>query len=86
MKIIFKEKAREEFLALEKQLQAFFKKHMEKVSLMPPRRHLRLGVPYHVENVTKQARFSYNIEGDLMTIIRCFSDHKEYEKWYESFK
>jgi len=53
---------------------------------MPPRRHLRFGIPYHVEDVTKQARLVYDIRKDTLYVVHCFATHKEYEKWYKSFK
>lgn len=63
-----------------------FVSHIEKVARMPPRRHLRFGLPVYVENVTKQARLIYRIESDKLHILRCFQTHKEYEKWYNSFR
>jgi len=86
MQVEFKPAARKEFLALERQLQLFFKSHLEKLSQMPPRRHLCFGVPHHVEDVTRQARLVFSIEGETLFVIHCFATHKEYEKWYESFK
>ncbi|MBI2445688.1 hypothetical protein HYV43_04835 [Candidatus Micrarchaeota archaeon] len=86
MNIEFSDTAKEDFEGFERQLQLFFKSHLEKLSEMPPRRHLKHGVPHHVENVTKQARMVYNIESDTLYIIRCFATHKEYEKWYRSYQ
>lgn len=86
MKLYFSECGRKEFLSLDKQLQLFFKKHLEKLMRVPPRRHLRFGVPFHVENVTKQARLVYEVEGEALTILHCFAIHKDYEKWFKSFK
>ncbi len=85
MNAIFSETASEDFQALEPPLQQFFKKHIEKLREMPPRRHLRFGLPYHVEDITKQARLIYFIRGETLYIIRCFATHKDYEKWYKSF-
>ncbi len=88
MKIEFSGAAREDFLTLERQLQVFFKNHLQKLSGMPPRRHLKFGVPHHVEDVTRQARLVYDFDENPETlfVIRCFSTHKEYEKWYRSYK
>lgn len=85
MKIIFEKRATDDFLSFEKALQEFFGKHIDKLSKMPPRRHLKHGLPFHVENVTKQARLVYNESGDTLYVIRCFATHKEYERWYQSF-
>ncbi len=78
--------SREDFLKLERSLQLLFKKHFQKISAMPPRKHLQHGVEYFVEKVTKQARAAFYAEDDVFFIWRCFATHKEYEKWYKSFK
>ncbi|MFH1199986.1 MAG: hypothetical protein V1708_02875 [Candidatus Micrarchaeota archaeon] len=44
------------------------------------------GVDSFVEKVTKQARIAYYFEDDAIFIWRCFATHKEYEKWYKSFR
>ncbi len=84
MKIIFKEEARADIKTFERQLQAFIMKHLGKLSRMPPRRHLKHGLPL-VENITKQARLVYVEENDTLYVLRCFATHKEYERWYQSF-
>ncbi len=43
-------------------------------------------MPFNVEKVTKQSRIIYEIEGDVLYILHCFKNYKEYEKWYKSFK
>ncbi len=65
-------------------LQELFIRHIEKVSNMPPRRHLRFGNPHFVEKVTKSARFAYKIENETVYVVRCFATHKEYEQWYRN--
>jgi mRNA-degrading endonuclease RelE of RelBE toxin-antitoxin system len=62
-----------------------FMKHLEKIEQMPPRRHLKFGVPVHVDHVG-QGRIIYQVEDEAIYIIRCFTDHKDYEKWYKSLK
>ena len=86
MELEFTDAGRYEFLALDKQLRTFFKKHAEKLLAMPPRRHLRGRNPFFVENVTLQARLVYFVEGDKLTVHHCFAAHKDYEAWYTSFK
>ena len=86
MEIAWDERGDSDFQALEKTLQRFFKAHLEKLSKMPPRRHLKHGLPFFVEDVTKQARLVYLEDGELLRVIRCFATHKEYEKWYNSFR
>lgn len=86
MKIVFSETAEKEFDSADQDLRKLFLKHIEKIVSMPPRRHLRFGLPFNVEAVTKQARLVYNIEEDICYVLHCFKNHKEYERWYKSFK
>lgn len=86
MKVFISEKADADLSEMDGTLRSFFLKHFEKIAIMPPRRHLRFGLPFNVENVTNQARFVYEAESETLIILRCFATHKEYEKWYRSFK
>lgn len=86
MKIIFSENAEKELGTADANLRKLFIKHAEKIAAMPPRRHMRFGLPFNVEEVTRQARIVYQIEEDTCYILHCFKSHKEYEKWYKSFK
>ncbi|MEA3255542.1 MAG: hypothetical protein U9Q22_06875, partial [Candidatus Altiarchaeota archaeon] len=61
-------------------------KHLRKIQSMPPRRHMKYGIPHHIEEVTKQARVVYRTQSQDIYIIRCFKNHKEYERWYKSYK
>lgn len=90
MKIIFSEKAQKELEAFDKTICVLFLEHAKKISTMPKSRHLRFGVPFNVENVTKQARIVFQKEEEngeeTLTILHCFSTHKEYERWYKSYR
>ncbi|RLG19075.1 hypothetical protein DRN67_03580 [Candidatus Micrarchaeota archaeon] len=86
MEVVFSHHAEADFLSLEKQLQKHIKKHLEKLSKMPPRRHMKHGLPWFVEKITKQARLVYRLENECLHVLRCFATHKEYERWYLSFK
>jgi mRNA-degrading endonuclease RelE of RelBE toxin-antitoxin system len=86
MKILFSPKAESQLDSIDKGLRKLFFKHAEKVSELPPKRHLRFGLPFYVEEVTKQARMVYNFEKNIYIILFCFATHKEYERWYKSFK
>lgn len=85
MKIEISENAFKDLDDMDKATYSTFRKHLIKISEMPPRRHMRHGVPYSVEEVG-QGRIAYRIdsESETLYIVRCFSDHKEYEKWYNS--
>ncbi len=85
MDVIFYEEAREDLKGLERsQLELFFR-HIKKISQLPPRRHLKFGMPFNVEEIG-QGRIIYQVKEEKLFIIRCFSDHKDYEKWYRSKK
>ena len=86
MKIIFEEKPQKDFNSLEPKLQGFFRVHIDKLQGIPPRRHLKHHLPWHVEDVTRQARLVYNERNDALFVIRCFATHKEYQRWYQSYR
>ncbi|MFH1095298.1 MAG: hypothetical protein V1728_03715 [Candidatus Micrarchaeota archaeon] len=81
MDIRFSQIGEQDFGRLDNSLRILFKKHMQKLMQMPPRRHLRNGNPYFCENVNEQARLVYQLNGEEMLIIHCFGTHKEYERW-----
>lgn len=86
MKIVFSEKAKKELDDADQSLRKLFLKHAEKIASMPPKRHLSFGLPFNVEEVTRQAMLVYNLEENVCHILHCFKNHKEYERWYKSFK
>lgn len=85
MDVQLSEQAANDLDEMDKPTYLLFLKHLEKVSQMPPRRHLRFGIPVHVEDVG-QGRIIYQVSGEILFIIRCFTAHKGYEKWFKSFK
>lgn len=85
MKVKLSPWAEEDIKGFDKQLKEYFKNHFLKIGQMPPRRHLKHGLPFFVEGVTKQARFAYCEEGEYFFVLRCFATHKEYERWYGQF-
>jgi hypothetical protein len=86
MELIFSDTARKEIADLEQELKSQFIRHLEKMQETPPRKHMKHGIPCHVEKVTRQARIVYNIKGIQIYILHCFATHKEYERWYKSYK
>lgn len=67
-------------------LNAQFGKHIEKIASQETSRHMKHCLPYFTENVTKQARIIYYFEEKTIYVMHCFKNHKEYERWYKSFK
>jgi mRNA-degrading endonuclease RelE of RelBE toxin-antitoxin system len=86
MELIFSDSARKEMENLDQELKSLFIKHLEKMQEAPPRKHMKHGIPCHVEKVTKQARIVYDVKGKQIYILHFFSNHKEYERWYKSYK
>ena len=86
MQIKFSEKAEAELDKMDKSLQKFFLKHTAKIAQIPQRRHMRFGLPFNVEDITKQARMIFQTEEKIFYVLHCFKNHKEYERWYKSFK
>ena len=82
--IVLSNEAIEDIRSMDKGLKQRFKAHFQKLAHMPPRRHLRFGLPFNVEEVGS-GRFVYDIHEGNLTVARCFATHKEYEKWYKSF-
>ena len=86
MELIFSDSALKDLENLPQELKYIFLKHLEKMQTAHPRKHMKHGVPCHVEKVTKQARIVYDTKGEQIYILRCFTSHKEYERWYKSYK
>jgi hypothetical protein len=86
MELIFSDSGRLEIENLERELKSIFIKRLEKMQSSPPRKHLKHGIPGHVEKVTKQARIVFNIRDERIYILHSFANHKENECWYKSFK
>jgi len=86
MEAFLSEKAKKQLKDMPADLRGYFIKHMEKIQEIPPRKHMKYGIPCHVEKITKTARLIYQIEEDRIYVLQCFSDHKEYEKWYRAYK
>ena len=86
MNYIFTPKAEEDLDKIDNSLRVLFIKHAEKLLNDPIGKHLKHGLEDFVEKVTKEARMPYKIEGDTIYLLRCFTTHKEYQKWYETQK
>ncbi len=86
MELIFSDDAKQELENLNQDMRKIFLLHLEKIHARPPRRHMKHGIPCHVENVTRQARIIYDTQGDRTYILHCFASHKECEQWYKSYK
>lgn len=87
MHVIFKDKALKELKKMDRSEQVLFYKHVKKIMETGPRKHLSYNVSAFVDEVV-QGRIAYQWEDkdETLYILRCFVDHKEYEKWYNSYK
>ena len=79
-RIILSPDAKIEFARLDNSDKLAFAAHFRKFETLPPRRHLRAGLPYFVEN-SGQGRIVCKIDGDTVLVYRIFRTHKEYDKW-----
>jgi len=86
MILIFSDYAKKELDNLPQDLKIVYLKHLENIESMPPLKHMKHGISFHVESVTKQARIIYDLNGDKTYILHCFKNHKEYERWHKSYK
>jgi len=84
--IVFGPRSEKELDKMDSELRLLFIMHIEKLKNFIPKKHLKYGLPYFVEKVTKQNRIVFDVENNIITIIRCFKNHKDYEKWYKSYK
>ena len=85
--IRFTDTFNKDFSKLTKEMQILFYKRIKKISVnYILSKHLKYGIPYFSEKVTKSARFVYYMENNTLYCIRIFKTHKEYEKGYKSFK
>jgi len=85
MEVNIREQAFDDLSEMDNTTYLFFLKRVTKIAQIPPRRHMKFGMPFNIEEIG-QGRIVYWIEEDKLFIIRCFADHKDYQKWYRSKK
>ncbi|HEY3274374.1 MAG TPA: hypothetical protein VGJ92_11455 [Methanocella sp.] len=85
MLVVLSDKAKRDILKMDEKPARIFAKHIDKISKLPPRRHLKHGLPYSVDEVGG-GRLVYTYKEGTLYIIRCFTNHRDYEKWYESYE
>ena len=85
MEVRILETAEKELEKIANPLNMQFGKHIEKLASKETNRHLKHGLPYFTENVTRQARIVYHIEKEIVYVLHCFPTHKEYERWYKQY-
>jgi mRNA-degrading endonuclease RelE of RelBE toxin-antitoxin system len=87
MRVIFDEEAYRDLKKMDHNERAMFYKHVKKLMEIGPRRHLRHGLDAFVEDVGDgRMPFYWDDDDETLRILRCFTDHKMYEKWYKSYK
>ncbi len=83
MKVEIGEQAKSDLKKMERAQLISFGKHIDKIADNPPGRHMKHGLPYFVSEVG-QGRIVYRAVNDTIFVLRCFTSHKDYEKWYKS--
>lgn len=88
MQVIFDEDAHKDLKKTDQSERILFDQHVMKIIETGPRRHLSHGIDAYKENVGADGRmtFLWDNDGKTLRILRCFTDHKDYEKWYKSYK
>jgi mRNA-degrading endonuclease RelE of RelBE toxin-antitoxin system len=86
MQVIFDEDARKDLKNLSERI--LFHRHIKKLLEIGPRKHFSYKIDAYKENVGADGRivFMRDEDEDTLRIMRCFTDHKDYEKWYKSYK
>ncbi len=85
MKTLYTEKGRQDLHGMDSSLAKVFIKHADKIAALPPRRHMKFGMPFHVDEVGN-GRLIYTYKDEALYIVRCFVNHNDYEKWYRSYR
>ena len=84
MPVVFSDYAIDDLKKLDGTVKRIFIRAAETLGDLPPRRHLRHGLPFLIKEVG-QGRIVYDVENGDIQILRCFSTHAKYEKWYKSY-
>jgi len=71
METRFYEQAEKDLDGMDDNTYRLFDKHIDKLSRLPPRRHLKFGMPFNVDEAG-QGRIVYNIKNETLYIIRLF--------------
>jgi mRNA-degrading endonuclease RelE of RelBE toxin-antitoxin system len=86
LEVIFSRKAQKDLDSIDLSIKKIIFALIEKNAPNPLGMHMRHGLPFFVENATRQARIIYNQEDKNLLILRCFQTRKQYEKGYKSFR
>jgi hypothetical protein len=88
MQVIFDEDAWRDLKKMDPGERILFHQHVKKLVETGPRRHFSHGIDAYKDNVGADGRMPFLRDDDEETlrILRCFTDHKDYEKWYKSYK
>ena len=86
MEFVFSDLAEKDLANLYQDMKAVYLIHLEKIQSLVPSKHMKYGIPCYGEKITRHARTIYKISEKQNYILLCFSCHKEYELWYNSYK
>jgi len=88
MEVIFDEDARRDLKKMDHNERILIYQRVKKILEIGPRRHFEHGIDVYKENVGVDGRmpFLWDENESKLRIMRCFTDHKAYEKWYKSYK
>ena len=85
MEIIIADNADEDLGDMDSSTRARFDKHILKIATKRPTRFFK---NHNIEQVGDQGRIIFHVDlrDDVLYILRCFTTHKDYEKWCNSFR
>jgi len=85
VEIIITDNADEEMGNMGSSTRIRFDKHILKIATKRPTRFFK---DHNIVQVGDQGRiiFQVDLKDDVLYILRCFSTHKDYEKWYHSLR
>ena len=84
MEIVITDDAEKSMDKMDGSLQKKFDSHIMKISKIKPTRHMK---NHNIEEVG-DGRIIYQIdeENNVLYILKCFPDHKSYDKWRDSLR
>ncbi len=62
-----------------------FNKGFDSIAVNPFSRHMKHGMPFYKKRIGG-GRIVYQVRGSKVYIARCFTSHKEYDKWSHEWR
>ncbi len=87
MKVELLDEAKNDLHEMDNSVYILFKSHLRTLMNTPYQRHLEHGLDFYIKDIKqKKYKIVYTIEDETVYVLRCFDDHKKYDKWLRSYK